>query len=214
MPLRGSTTAVFLPPGALQSSKSTYMHIQETRHDKTRRDETRRLDATRRTRQAQQDTQQDRQQDTQNKTGTARFYHDMHNMASTPHSRSRGSPSCGHGIIPLPHVPPHPPPPDVQVRATSPALPSQPLLCSCHRRSRASSARLLPPPTPHPPFHSAMHLSVGRADREAGAGDAAVRLPDQQSVIRGDALRAFRATVRFAVDRQRVVCALLVRTIW
>eukprot|EP00964_Phaeocystis_antarctica_P129406 scaffold93247_cov62-Phaeocystis_antarctica.AAC.2 len=27
--------------------------------------------------------------------------HDKHNITSTPNSRSRGSPSCGHGIIPL-----------------------------------------------------------------------------------------------------------------
>ena len=46
-------------PKEYSALKSTYMHIQETRHDKTRRDETRRLDAARHsthTRQAQQDT--------------------------------------------------------------------------------------------------------------------------------------------------------------
>ena len=50
----------------------------------------------------------------------------------------------------------------------------------------------------------ARRLAAYRTDLEAGAVDAAVRVPDQQSVIRGDALRAFRATVLYAVDRQRV----------
>ena len=49
---------------------------------------------------------------------------------------------------------------------------------------------------------------AGNADLEAGAGDAAVRVPDQLGAGSGrHALWAFRATVQFAIDFQKVIPA-------
>ena len=91
---------------ALQSSKSTYMHIQETRHDTTRREETRRLDAIRRTHDKHNKTSTARhkhsrgqaQQDRHNTTGTtSHAQHDRHNMARARRLTS----NRGYGVSPL-----------------------------------------------------------------------------------------------------------------
>ena len=59
------------------AAKSTYMHIQETRHGKTRRDKTRRLDATRHTHDTHTTS-------TTRQTRTARqAQHDKHNIHDT-----------------------------------------------------------------------------------------------------------------------------------
>ena len=83
-----------------KASKSTYMHIQETRHDTTRREETRRLDAIRRTHDKHNKTSTARhkhsrgqaQQDRHNTTGTTS--HAQHDRHATPHA-------TGHGFSPL-----------------------------------------------------------------------------------------------------------------